>query len=114
MLERELVEGVAITVFERPGCTDCVELEKTLIDNGIPHMSKNVVVDLQARKQATDICIGLLGKEELTLPILLFTQFISSEVNSVAAYIEPRSKAGLDSVAQALLAYCKPISQVKV
>ena len=113
MVERVLVEGVTITVFDRPGCTDCVELEKTLIENGIPHTSKNVLVDKQAREQATAICKGLLGKEELTLPILLFTQFVPGEVNSTATYIEPRGKEGLNSVAQALLAYCKPILQVK-
>ena len=110
MFERDLYEGVNIKVFSRPGCGDCVELEDIIVKNRIPHTLTNVLIDEDDKDEATRICRGF-GKG-LTLPVLLVTQIIHGEVDSVAAYIEPRGKPGLESVIQALLAFCKPVQKV--
>lgn len=109
MLERKLVKGVEIKVFTMRECKPCDELEDALVACRIPHILTDVGVNERDRDEATRICQGF--ERDLTLPVLLVTRNIPGQVDSLEVFIKPQGKSGLESVTQALFAFCIPDSR---
>ena len=104
MPKYELVEGVDVVVYGRPGCTDCNEAEKVLKSVQVPYTHKNVKEDVEAQTQVTSICAAF--ERGPAVPVIVI-HHQTSEVNGKIVFIEPR-RLGLQALASTLLAFRMP------